>query len=150
MSIEAITNYIKVSDRIASSGQPEEHQFKSIAEAKYQVVINLAMPNSDDAIPEEGGIVTALKMTYVHIPVPFETPDADHLKAFLKVMAAFSLERVWIQCVVNYRVSAFLYQSQRLVHGATTEEATKVMLPSWKPNDVWLRFMAMSNEDVEL
>jgi len=44
MSIEAITNYIKVSDRIASSGQPEEHQFKSIAEAKYQVVINLAMP----------------------------------------------------------------------------------------------------------
>jgi protein tyrosine phosphatase (PTP) superfamily phosphohydrolase (DUF442 family) len=150
MSIEAITNYIKVSDRIASSGQPEEHQFKSIAEAKYQVVINLSMPNSDDAIPEEGGIVTALKMTYVHIPVPFEAPDADHLKAFLKVMAAFSFERVWIHCVVNYRVSAFLYQYQRLVHGATTEEATKVMLPSWKPNDVWLRFMAMSNEDVEL
>ena len=52
MSIEAMTNHIQVSDRIASSGQPEDHQFKTIAQAKYQVVINLAMPNSGNAIPE--------------------------------------------------------------------------------------------------
>jgi hypothetical protein len=37
-------------------------------------VINLAMPNSENAIPEEGYIVTARSMTYVHIPVPFDAP----------------------------------------------------------------------------
>ena len=67
MSIEDITNFIQVSNQIASSGQPDEHQFKMIAEGKYQVVINLAMPNSDGAIPEEGNIVTAHKMIYIHI-----------------------------------------------------------------------------------
>ena len=41
LSIEAITNYIQVSDRIASSGQPEDHQFKSIARAGCKAVINL-------------------------------------------------------------------------------------------------------------
>jgi protein tyrosine phosphatase (PTP) superfamily phosphohydrolase (DUF442 family) len=45
MGIENIINYILVSDRIASSGQPDEHQFKYIAEANYKVVINLAMSN---------------------------------------------------------------------------------------------------------
>ena len=63
VAIENITNYIRISDRIASSGQPEEQQFKDIAQAGFQVVINLAMPNSDNAIPEEGYIVTARKMS---------------------------------------------------------------------------------------
>jgi protein tyrosine phosphatase (PTP) superfamily phosphohydrolase (DUF442 family) len=42
MSIEDITNYKKVSDTLASSGQPEDMQFKEIAEAGFEVVINLA------------------------------------------------------------------------------------------------------------
>jgi len=85
MTIEAITNYIQISDRLASSGQPEEHQFRYIAKAKYRMIINLAMPNSENAIPEEGYIVAALKMTYVHIPVPFEAPNVDHLSNGSKI-----------------------------------------------------------------
>jgi len=141
MPIEAITNYIQVSDRLASSGQPEEHQFRYIAKAKYRLIINLAMPNSENAIPEEGYIVAALRMTYVHIPVPFEAPNVDHLKAFIRVMTAFSDQRVWVHCALNYRVSAFLYQYKRLVEGVTEEEAAAVMLRSWEPNEVWQRFM---------
>jgi protein tyrosine phosphatase (PTP) superfamily phosphohydrolase (DUF442 family) len=150
MSIDEIRNYIQVSDRIASSGQPEDHQFKYIADAGYEVVINLAMPNSESAIPEEGNIVTSLKMTYVHIPVPFDAPDIVHLRDFIKVMHALSHQKVWIHCVANYRVSAFLYQYFRLVHGAQPEEARKVMLTSWKPNKIWQKFLALSDEEVAL
>jgi protein tyrosine phosphatase (PTP) superfamily phosphohydrolase (DUF442 family) len=150
MRLDDVTNYLRVSDRIASSGQPEERQFKSIAQAGFALVINLAMPNSENVIPEEGNIVTALRMTYVHIPVPFESPSVEHLKRFLNVMGAFSDRSVWVHCVVNYRVSAFLYQYYRLVHGATPEEARKVVLPTWQPNEVWQRFMALSREDIEL
>ena len=148
MSIEDIYNYIQVSARIASSGQPEDHQFKDIAEAGFEAVINLAMPNSDKAIPEEGNIVTSLKMTYVHIPVPFEAPGVSHLREFIKVMDAFSHRKVWVHCVFNYRVSAFLYQYERLVHGVQPQEAKKVMLPSWEPNDIWQGFMALSDGEV--
>ena len=150
MSTEQIVNFIQVSERIASSGQPEEHQFKFIAKANYQVVINLAMPNSEHAIPEEGNIVTAHRMTYVHIPVPFHEPTIDHLRKFLKIMTALSDHKVWVHCVVNYRVSAFLYHYQLIVQGATEEHARKVMLPSWQPNEVWQQFLAIPREEVAL
>lgn len=150
MSVENILNYIQVSDRIASSGQPEDRQFKDIAEAEYKAIINLAMPNSENAIPEEGNIVTSLKMTYVHIPVPFDAPNVSHLRQFIKVMESFANQKVWVHCVVNYRVSAFLYQHQRLIHGVQPEEAKKVMLASWKPDEIWQRFMALSGKEVGL
>jgi protein tyrosine phosphatase (PTP) superfamily phosphohydrolase (DUF442 family) len=148
MSLREITNYLQVSERIASSGQPEEEQFRDIAKSGYGVVINLAMPNSTNAIPEEGNIVSALKMAYLHIPVPFEAPEASHLRAFIGSMQVFSDRKIWVHCVVNYRVSAFLYQYWRLALGAAPEEARKVMLPSWEPNEVWRKFMALSRADL--
>jgi protein tyrosine phosphatase (PTP) superfamily phosphohydrolase (DUF442 family) len=148
MSLDEITNYRWVSERIAASGQPEEHQFKAIAKAGYQVVINLAMPNSENAIPEEGNIVTALTMTYVHIPVPFDAPTAAHLRTFINTMTAFSHQKVWVHCVLNYRVSAFLFQYQRLALHAAPDEAKKVMLPMWQPNAVWQAFMALGKDAI--
>lgn len=127
-----------------------EHQFKTIAQAGFQVVINLAMPNSENAIPEEGNIVTAHKMTYVHIPVPFDAPDAGHLKQFINTMKAFADRKVWVHCVLNYRVSAFLYQYLRLAQGSAEVDARKIIFPTWQPNDVWQRFMALTKEDVAL
>ena len=143
MAVEDILNYIRVSDRIASSGQPEASQFKAIAETGYRAVINLAMPDSPNAIPEEGHIVSAHDMVYLHMPVPFEAPNIEHLTKFIRLMEALSNEKIWVHCVLNKRVSAFLYQYQRLVHGESLEEAAKVMLTSWKPDPVWQWFMAL-------
>ena len=150
MSIEDIRNCIQVSENIASSGQPEEDEFRDIATAGYRVVVNLAMPNSDFAIQEEGNIVTALGMSYVHIPVPFEAPTAEHLRQFIKVMQVYSAQKVWVHCALNYRVSAFLYQFQRLANGLPHGEAKKVMIETWKPDEVWQAFMAMSDADIAL
>jgi len=65
-------------------------------------------------------------------------------------MAAFSDHKVWVHCVVNYRVSAFLYHYQLIVQSATEEQARKVILPSWQPNEVWQQFMAIPREEVAL
>ncbi|WP_078118571.1 protein tyrosine phosphatase family protein [Thiosocius teredinicola] len=150
MSLEEITNYREISERLASSGQPDEMQFKEIAAAGFEVVINLAMPNSENAIPEEGYIVTARKMAYVHLAVPFEAPTVEHLRSFFALMQAFESKKCWVHCVVNYRVSAFLYQYFRLVRRVDEEEARKVVLEEWKPNEVWQEFMALEAKDVWL
>jgi protein tyrosine phosphatase (PTP) superfamily phosphohydrolase (DUF442 family) len=150
MSIEDITNYKAISKTLASSGQPDEMQFKEIAEAGFEVVINLAMPNSDNAIPEEGYIVTARKMVYVHLPVPFEAPTAEHLRSFFALLEAFEGKKCWVHCVVNYRASAFLYQYFRLVQKLSSEEAEKVMIAEWRPDQVWRDFMALEKKDVGL
>lgn len=145
-----ITNFIQVSDHIASSGQPSHHQFKLIASEGYKAIVNLAMPDSENAIPEEGSIVTALKMLYVHIPVPFETPEITHLQDFINIMNALSKQKVWVHCVVNYRVSAFLYQYWRIVNKASPEVARKVMHPSWEPDEVWQQFMKIEENEIAL
>jgi len=150
MSIKDILNYKAVSETLASSGQPDEMQFKEIAEAGFQVVINLAMPNSENAIPDEGYIVTARKMVYVHLPVPFEAPAAAHLRLFFGLMEAFEGKKCWIHCVVNKRVSAFLYQYFRLVHDMSSDEATKVIIAEWQPDQMWREFMALEAKDVWL
>lgn len=150
MSIQEIVNYLQITDRIASSGQPEKHQFKSIANTGYQLVINLAMPDSNNAIPEEGQFVTALNMTYVHIPVPFDAPNIDHLRKFINVMTAFSDQKKWVHCAANYRASAFLFQYERVVLGLSVDQAKRVLLPSWQPDEAWQRFMAVTPTEINL
>ena len=46
-------------------------------------MINLALPMSDHAIPDEGSVVTGLGMRYVHIPVHFANPTVDDLRSFI-------------------------------------------------------------------
>ncbi|MBN4080512.1 protein tyrosine phosphatase family protein [Beggiatoa alba] len=150
MSVETILNYIQISESMASSGQPEERQFGVIASDGYAAIVNLAMPNSDRAIPEEGNIVTSYGMSYFHIPVPYNAPNVEHLRQFINIMNALSNQKVWVHCAMNYRVSAFLYQYQKLVFGASEGEAKKVVLPSWSPNRVWKEFMALGEEEVAL
>jgi len=150
MSVQQITNYRELSERLASSGQPEEIEFKDISAAGYEVVINLAMPNSDNAIPEEGQIVSARKMIYVHLPVPFENPTPSDLRVFLGLMETFSDKKCWVHCALNMRASAFLFQYYKLVLGVPLHEANKVLLPDWQPNDVWNRFMSLKAEDLGL
>jgi len=145
MSIESILNYVSISDALASSGQPDVHQFDSIAKAGFRVVINLAMPDSDNAIADEGRIVESLGMHYVSIPVPFEAPSSLHLKEFFNIMQKFSTDKVWVHCALNYRVSAFLYQYFRIVHGMAEEDASKVMLLSWEPDETWQAFMQVTD-----
>ncbi len=140
MTLEKITNYIRVSDSLSSSGQPNEDGFRCIAAAGFSAVVNLAMPDSDGAIAEEGSIVTTLGMTYHHIPVPFDEPKGSHLTQFFGLMDALEDDTVWVHCVVNYRVSAFLYLYRRW-KGLSEDEARLAMLPDWKPNRTWQEFM---------
>ena len=45
------------------------------------MVVNLAMHDADDAIADEGRLVSAAGMSYIHLPVP-EAPTAAHLQRF--------------------------------------------------------------------
>ncbi|MGB1550728.1 MAG: phosphatase, partial [Parvibaculales bacterium] len=74
----------------------------------YEVVINLAMHDADDAIAEEGSLVSKAGMSYFHLPVPWEAPTADHLKTFIGIMDALEDKKILVHCQVNARVSAFM------------------------------------------
>lgn len=85
-------------------------------------------------------------MIYIHIPVPFDAPELFHLQSFIKIMETFSDKKIWVHCVKNYRVSAFLYHYLLYSRGLSAIEAQKAMLPEWEQNEIWQRFMNLDLE----
>ncbi len=148
MNIEAITNYVQLTERIATSGQPTEAQFGDIARQGYRAVINLATPDSVGAMDNEGAIVTSYGLSYFHIPVPFDAPENRHLAVFVKLMAALEDEPVWVHCVKNYRVSAFMFHHQQWVGELSAKEARSILYEGWRPDEIWQEFLAIDINDV--
>jgi protein tyrosine phosphatase (PTP) superfamily phosphohydrolase (DUF442 family) len=140
--LSEIYEFRLVDDWLASSGQPTEAQFVKIRDAGFEVIVNLALPTSDNAIQSEGSIVTGLGMTYIHIPVDFTTPRTDDFEAFCGVMDAFPGKKVFVHCAANKRVSAFLYLRRVLKQRADPAAARLDLESVWQPDPVWTRFMA--------
>ncbi|MDB6109466.1 MAG: Beta-lactamase hydrolase-family protein [Pedosphaera sp.] len=136
-----IYSFRAISDRLGTAGQPTEDQFRMIREAGFEAMINLALPTSDNALANEGGIVTGLGMSYVHIPVNFEAPSAQDFRAFCRVMAAFDDRPVFVHCAANMRVSAFLFLYRVLCERVSVPEAERDLHAIWEPDEIWSRFI---------
>ena len=151
VNMEDIINFYQITENIGTGGQPTFNQLAEVAEANYSVVVNLAMHDSDNAIPEEGDIVSSLGMKYIHIPVPFEAPTSNHLKEFFNVMDSFKDKKVFVHCGVNARVSAFMHQYLTLKKGVSSEQATSPLLNQWLPtmDSNWKSIMELELEEIE-
>jgi protein tyrosine phosphatase (PTP) superfamily phosphohydrolase (DUF442 family) len=149
--VKNILNLHQTSESLCTAGQPATDQFSEIAKEGYSAVINLAMHNSEGAIADEGNIVCAQGMSYFHIPVPFDAPNAKQLKQFFGVMDGLAGEKVFVHCVVNARASAFTYKYLTLKAGKSSEQASSPLLTQWLPtmSDAWKSVMALSLEDIE-
>lgn len=132
-----ILNYIKVSDTISTSGQPTKEQFKLIAKNGFDVVINLALHNSDNAVKNEDKIVSKNNMMFFHLPISWETPEVDRLKVFLELLQVLQAQKkkVWIHCAKNYRVSIFVYHYKKTI--LKDKNAMLVLPKDFKPNKTW-------------
>ena len=80
------------------------------------MVINLDQLNSDYALPNERETVESLGMTYLQIPVVWDTPTHENVAQFLDAMDQYADKRVFVHCVANARASVFmaLYRILRL------------------------------------
>ena len=134
--LNAIRNFLQLSERLGTSGMPRPDQFAAIRDAGFEVVINLAMPTSDNAMPNEGNLVTSAGMTYVHIPVNFEAPRPADFDRFSKLLDGLSEQRVYVHCAANMRVSAFVFL-HRVLRGESRDQAERDLKRIWNPDGVW-------------
>ncbi len=140
--IEDIYNFLKLSDSIATAGQPTAAQFLAIKDSGYQLVVNLALPESLNALLNEQAIVEAQGIEYVHIPVIWDNPTLEDIKNFFTVMETNADKNVFVHCAANMRVSAFMYL-YRLIHEQISEKEAKTDLHQiWVPNENWQKFIA--------
>ncbi len=140
-NIEDIYNFLQITNSIATSGQPTKEQFSAIKQAGYELVVNLALPESTNALPNEKQIVEAQNMCYVHIPVVWEKPTIENVKEFFSVMEANADKKVFVHCAANMRVSAFIYLYRYLYRGITEEEVKQDLRKIWIPNETWQKFI---------
>ena len=143
-----ILNFIKINELISTSGQLKIEEFEFIAKEGFEVVINLALNSSTNAIENEDKIVTSLNMSYIHIPVDFENPKISDLKLFLNILQALGANKVWIHCAKNYRVSAFMYVYHKYILHTPFEEIDLSIFEKWQPSLVWQELMKVQLEDL--
>lgn len=139
--MKTVTNFIQINDNIATSGQPSKKQFQKIAEEGYEYVINLAVCHSEGRLDNEDKIVTDLGMNYLHLPVEFEEPTEQNLLDFIEILQAISHRKVWVHCIMNYRVSAFMYVYHKYILRTPFDDIDLSVLEEWGPSSTWQNIM---------
>jgi protein tyrosine phosphatase (PTP) superfamily phosphohydrolase (DUF442 family) len=148
--VDRILNFRRIEDRIGTAGQPTAEQFADIKASGYEVVINLAMVDSTNAVPNEAELVAAQGLEYVHIPVVWEKPTQQDLERFFEAMAGYQGRRVFVHCAMNWRVSAFVFLHRVIVQHEPIETAREALEDVWQPNSTWEAFIAQALEDYEV
>jgi protein tyrosine phosphatase (PTP) superfamily phosphohydrolase (DUF442 family) len=147
--LESIRNFVQLTSNIGTAGQPQADQIKDIADAGYQAVINIAMPNHPDSFDNEDALVTSLGMHYYHIPVPFDAPKTEHVQQFCRLMQTLENQQVFVHCIMNYRVSAFMFHYLHHLKDYPVEQARSPMFERWQIEPQWQAIMELTADDLD-
>jgi len=138
-----IYNYLFYHDQLSSSGMPTAEQMSSVAEAGVELVINLALHDVTNAIPNETELVNSLGIQYINIPVNWSTPTRDGFNIFMDAMDVNKDRKIHVHCEANFRASAFITMYRILRLGWKPEDAFAVMHTIWDEDayPVWKMFI---------
>ena len=136
-----IFNFVPISERLGTAGQPTAEQIAALKDAGYEVVINLATGTTPRDLPNEASLLQQHGIDYVHIPVIWEQPTTDNLSQFFAAMDANQSKKCFVHCIANMRVSAFVYLYRVLKQGVPEDAARATMNQLWEPNKVWQGFI---------
>jgi uncharacterized protein (TIGR01244 family) len=126
-----IRTFLRLSASLTTSGRLQPGDPARLAAMGAKAVINLAMPDHPEALPDAAAEMAAAGLAYTHIPVPFDAPTLEHYRAFTAALEA-SEEPAHVHCIMNWRVSAFLCRWHREQGMAETQAKAQMHLV-WDP-----------------
>ncbi len=144
-----VINWRRLSNNITLSGQPSEAQLSQIEALGKSHIINLGPHTDSGALNDEAGSVERLGMTYIHIPVDFDSPTESDFQQFCDALEKVPHNKLHVHCIYNARVSAFFYRFFRADGGSAQSEAHAIMDGIWRPGGVWADFIG-NESDIEL
>ncbi|HUQ28914.1 MAG TPA: protein tyrosine phosphatase family protein [Usitatibacter sp.] len=134
-------NFVQWREGLASSAQPTSGWLGDAKANRYDVLINLAPPQSHGSIANEGGVVASKGVMYVNIPVDFMRPTAEDFRFFSEVMKASQGRSVFVHCQANFRASSFVFLYRVIHEEAPVGETWKKLQGVWVPEPQWKRFI---------
>lgn len=126
-----IRNWCRRPDGITTSGRLEPGDPARLAAIGVRHVVNLALDDHPEALPDEAAALAAEGIGYTHIPVPFDAPTRDHVARLGRALAEAE-GPVHVHCIMNWRVSAFFYLLD-IEAGVPEPEARARMVAIWDP-----------------
>lgn len=130
-----IRNFLRLDARITTSGRLQPGDPARLAAIGVRHVVNLALADHPEALPDAAGEMARAGLRYTHIPIPFDAPTLAHYEAFRAVIEADD-EPVHVHCIMNWRVSALFYRWHREARGMAEPEARALMERIWKPHEM--------------
>ncbi len=141
LALERIYNFRWRAPNLATAGQPLEEELRAVADAGFEVVIDLALLDAEYSLSDGPGLVRALDMAFFHIPVVWENPTLENLQQFFVVMHQVQGRKIFLHCAANMRVSVFLALYRILQLGWPYADAMALVTDIWEPDAVWQAFM---------
>ncbi|HVY27553.1 MAG TPA: GNAT family N-acetyltransferase [Polyangiaceae bacterium] len=130
-----------MSPRLATSGQPAGGDLAVIAQAGFEHLINLALPTSPGALPDEAAAAAACGLRYLHLPIDFEQPELERALQLFRALDERRDAHVFVHCAANKRVSALLSVYRTLRGDVSFRQARDDLKAIWEPNHTWRRYL---------
>ena len=139
---ELAVNHVVVHEKLHTAGQPDATQLSTLSDRGFGLVINLAPPSAQNAVHNEGQLVTESGLTYVNIPGVWQDPAYEDFALFSAVMDEAGDRQVLVHCMVNARASMFTFLYQAVHAGVPVDEAYDVVEQVWTPEEAeqWVDF----------
>jgi len=120
---------------------PTRSQVAEIANAGFDVVINLAPATALGAHENEGALVAQQGMRYFNIPVDFASPQKEDFERFVRILRESRGNRVIVHCQMNMRASTFVFLYRAIELREDPDQAYDEVVRVWQPSQQWRKFM---------
>lgn len=130
-----------ISPLLVTAGQPDRASLQQLKAHGYAAVISLSPGNTSDAVPDQAEILAAQGVEFVHIPIPWQTPEAKHLDAMAVAMQRLKGKKVLVHCQMNMRASAITFLYRAIHEKVDPAVAWGDVKPLWTPTNQWAGFI---------
>ncbi|GGC70334.1 protein tyrosine phosphatase family protein [Undibacterium terreum] len=134
-------NFIVWRAGLSSSAQPARAYLEQAAKLKYELVVNLAPPESWGSIENEGAIIGRQGLAYVNIPVDWDHPSLRDFELFSGMLKAAAGKNTLVHCQANFRGSSFVFLYEVTHEHIPVQEAAAKLNAVWAPSGAWKKFI---------
>lgn len=130
-----------ISPLLVTAGQPDRASLQRLKAEGYAAVVSLAPGDTRDAIPDQAAILAAQGVEFVHIPIPWQAPEAKHLDAMSVALQRLKGKKVLVHCQMNMRASALVFLHRTIHEKEDPAIAWGDVKPLWTPTNQWAEFI---------
>jgi len=116
--IAGISTFAQIESTIACGGSTTPAAIREIKTMGFKSVINLRLASEEGArVEEEGAVVKAVGLNYVHLPFNMQTPDPKLIDNFIAAVTLPANQPAYVHCAAGGRAAALWMVKRVLADG---------------------------------